>query len=137
VALRRFVVSFIIGVAGVTGLGGQVSAIDVKPSADTTAAVPTPSVERPQTKTFLTAPVKSEPGLLDKLKRQVREAKPATEQQYDDYIDADGDGVDDRLAKQAKVKEQTEKTKPAAAAPEHRTRSKKSVKPAVPPKEKP
>jgi hypothetical protein len=135
--LKRILFIFVLGVAGATCIGGRAAAIDVKPSADTTAAVPTPTVKQPQTKTFLTAPVKPESGLLDKLKRQVREAKPATEQQYDDYIDADGNGVDDRLAKQAKVKEQTEKTKPATAAPEHRTKSKKSSKPAVSPKEKP
>ncbi|MBI3872056.1 MAG: hypothetical protein HY304_03140 [candidate division Zixibacteria bacterium] len=35
--------------------------------------------------------------LLERLRRQVRQAQAAGRKQYDDYIDADHDGVDDRV----------------------------------------
>ena len=135
--MRKILLILVFGVVGGVCSGAPAAAIDVKPSADTTHADSSARIRQPQAKSFLTAPVKSESNLLDKLKRQIREAKPAAEQQYDDYIDADGDGVDDRLAKQAKVKEQSDKAKPATAVPEHRTKSKKSSKPPAPAKGKP
>jgi len=134
--LTRLLTIFVIGVAVVVCVGDLASAIDVKPSSDTSRTAVAPHTSQPQAKSFQTAPVKPERGLLDKLKRQVSESKRTTGQQYDNYIDADGDGVDDRLAKQAKVKGQSEKAKPAAAAPEQRMKSKKAAKHS-PPKEKP
>lgn len=117
-------------------LGEPASAIDVKPSADTGQATVAAPAGQPPAKSLETAPAKPERGLLDRLKRQVRESKRTSGQQYDNYIDADGDGVDDRLAKKAKVKADPRKQSPAQAAPEQKSKSKKSVKRPAP-KEKP
>jgi len=134
--LTKSLTIIVIGVVLVVCLSAPASAINVKPSSDTGQAAAAPPTNQVPAKSFQTAPVKSERGLLDKLKRQVNESKRTTGRQFDNYIDADGDGVDDRLAKQAKVKEQTEKAKPATAAPEQKTKSKRAVK-QTPLKEKP
>lgn len=116
------------------GPGSTAFAIDVKPKSDT-AQAETVSARPLPVKSFQIAPVKRESGLLDKLKRQLREVKPAAgQQQYDGFIDADSDGVDDRIAKKAKAQEQTERSKPATATPEPKTKSKRPPKTETPPR---
>ena len=134
--MKKFLTIIVIGAALVACLGGEASAIDVKPSTDTSKAAAAPA-KPVSARSFQAVPVKSEHGLLDKLKREVTESQRTTNQKFDDYIDADGDGVDDRVAKQAKVKEQTEKVKPADTAPGQRVKSKKASKSSIPRKEKP
>ncbi len=139
--MLRIPVIIIAAAALTTGLSNPAAAIDVKAKSDSGQTDSVRETKSLPVRSFQTAPAKQESGLLDKLKRQVREVKPATgQQQYDGFIDADHDGVDDRIAKKAKVQEETEKTdkvekaKPSTATPEPKLKSKKAAKPEEPPR---
>jgi hypothetical protein len=128
-------VALILVAASLTAVGLNVPAraIDVKPAADSSKPAAAPATQEPEKKTFETAPVRRETRLLDKLRREVRAAKRSPAKQYDNYIDKDGDGVDDRLAKKAKVEEQTESQKSDTAAQTQKKKVKQSPPAAAPP----
>ena len=127
----------VLGLIAVACWGDSAGAIDVKPSADTAhAAAQAPPNQPRESKVLPQNSARPLRVLLDRLKRQVREKDSSAAPKYDNYIDADGDGVDDRLGKAAKIKEPPRNERPARAAPEQRLKSKRPVR-RPGPKEKP
>ncbi|HWO58171.1 MAG TPA: hypothetical protein VNN55_11465 [bacterium] len=91
--------------------GGSAWGIDAKPKSETPAAKPAADTAgvRPA------APTRASRTLLEKLKEEVRESKKDEAVQYNNFIDANNDGVDDRVHEKAKVKpEESAPAEPAA-----------------------
>lgn len=135
--MTRYAVIMVLGFAGVAFWGDSAGAIDVKPKADTARAV-APLLQRQPRESKLLPQNSGRPQrvLLDRLKRQVREKDSSTSSKFDNYIDANGNGIDDRLEKTAKIKEPPRNERPARMVPEHRLKSKAPVRRPTP-KEKP
>jgi hypothetical protein len=81
--------------------GGNAWGIDAKPKSDTAAARPATDTGRAHPAATQTKPSRT---LLEKLKEEVRESKKDEAVQYNNFIDANNDGVDDRVQEKAKVK---------------------------------
>lgn len=144
--MHRTTTILLVTLAVVATLATRAWAIGVKPSADSTRQDQPPTVTQDATappaettRALRSRSVKESPtgSLLDRLKRRVRQPDKVKSQQYDDFIDADGDGVDDRLGRGAKVKAAPPPEKTSTTNDSTKGKSKRSARKAVVPKEKP
>lgn len=108
-------------------------AIQAKPKQATGqpgAATPADTAGRKRATTHKTA---STQVLLEKLKQDVRESKKSDSPQYDNYIDANNDGVDDRVKEKAKPAstEPTQTIPQARPVPVEPIQSRSKAKPAT------
>jgi hypothetical protein len=136
--MMRQLTTMMIAIVLSLALAGPSHAIDAKkkstPPGATQPVTPTPDTSKAKPATMSgssgTAPTSSK-TLLERLKSDVRESsKKADTGKYDNYIDANNDGVDDRVKeKPATVEPAKEKVKRESAPPSNdnsaRTRTKK------------
>ena len=111
-------------------------AIDAKPKAGANTAAAPADTTQAGARTNRSTPANAK--LLEKLKQDVRESQKSKSSQYDNYIDDNNDGIDDRVQPKARAKE-SESTEVLAApqvkkAEPAKTDATPEVKRAEPPK---
>ncbi len=119
----------------VFGLAVPTWAIDAKPKAGANTAATSADTSKAGARTNQPTPTNAK--LLEKLKQDVRESQKSKSGQYDNYIDANNDGVDDRVQPKAKAKESEPAEMMAAPQVKKAEPSKTDAAPQVKKKEPP